>query len=34
MSELLEEVGRCVECRAVLVGNGDMAVGWVEAPCV
>jgi hypothetical protein len=34
MSELLEEVGCRVECLVVLRGDGDMAVGRIEAPCV
>ena len=34
MSELLKEVGCHVECLVVLGGDGDMAVGWIEAPCV
>ncbi len=34
MSELLEEVSHCMQCLIVLGGNGDMAVGWIEAPCV
>jgi hypothetical protein len=34
VSELLEEVGCRVKCLVVLGGNGDMAVGWIEAQCV
>ncbi len=34
MPKLLKEVGRCMECLVMLGGNGDMAVGGIEAPCV
>ncbi len=33
MSELLEEVSHRMQCLVVLRGDGDMAVGWIEAPC-
>jgi hypothetical protein len=34
MSKLLEEVGRRVKCLVMIGGDGDMAVGRIEAPCV